>query len=73
MAQSRPEQSDPRVIQDWTNEGRGKGRNGSYKPWLRIQNLANLGRRERLKDHFSGGRTFHLLRALESKAFPIFE
>jgi hypothetical protein len=73
MARPRREQSDPRVIQDWIDEGRGTGRNGKYKTWLRIQDLASQGRSERLTSHITGDRIVHLLSGHESNAFFIFE
>lgn len=73
MARNRREQSDPRVMQDWIDEGRGTGRNGAYKTWLRIQDLASRGRSERLTSHITGDRIVHALSGHESNAFFIFE
>jgi hypothetical protein len=73
MARPRREQSDPRVIQDWIDEGRGADRNGKYQPWLRIQDLASRGQSQRLTSHVTGDRIVHLLSGHESHAFFIFE
>jgi hypothetical protein len=73
MARNRREQSDPRVIQDWIDEGRGTGRNGAYRTWLRIQDLASRGRSQRLTSHITGDRLVHVLSGHESDAFFIFE
>jgi hypothetical protein len=73
MARPRREQSDPRVIQDWINEGRGRERNGAYQPWLRIQDVASTGKSGRLTSHITGDRIVHLLSGFETYCFYIFE
>jgi hypothetical protein len=73
MARNRREQSDPRVIQDWIDEGRGKGRNGSYKPWLRIQDLGSRGKSQRLPSSVTGDRIVHVLSGFETEVFYLYE
>jgi hypothetical protein len=73
MARNRREQSDPRVINDWIKEGRGKGRNGSYQPWLRIQDVAGHGIQDRIPGRITGDRLVHTLSGHETYAFFIFE
>jgi hypothetical protein len=61
------------VINEWINEGRGRGRNGEYQPWLRIQDLPSKGKSGRLTGHITGDRIVHLLSGFEMYCFYIFE
>jgi hypothetical protein len=73
MARPTREQSDPRVIRDWIKEGRGTGHNGTWQPWLRIQDLSSTGKAGRLSRHISGDRLVHVLSGYETHCFDIFE
>lgn len=73
MARNRREQSDPRVQDDWIKEGRGTGHFAGYQPWLRIQDVASSGIKQRLTSHLSGDRKVHVLSGLETDAFFILE
>lgn len=73
MPRPRREQSDPRVIRDWIKEGRGTGRNGIYKPWLRVQNVPSQGIRRRFSGPITGDRDVHVMSGLESDCFWILE
>ena len=73
MARPRREQSDPRVMSDWIKEGRGTGQNGTWQPWLRIQDLSSTGKAGRLSRHIAGDRLVHVLSGFETQCFDIFE
>jgi hypothetical protein len=56
----------------WIKEGRGSGRNESYKPWLTVRDVASRGRSHRVYGHKSK-RTHHLLSDLELGVFLALE
>lgn len=56
----------------WIKEGRGKGRNHEYKPWITIRDLPSQGRSHRVFGHKSQ-RTHHLFSDIELAVFMILE
>lgn len=61
-----------KTIENLTKEGRGEGIGEAYKPWIRIQDVASLGRATRLKG-IKTNRQHEFLSDLERNYFYILE
>jgi hypothetical protein len=65
MTQLRIDPSNPRTYARLLKEGRGKGRNEAYKPWVTVQDLSSRGESTRMQGWHSGNRLMHFLSKLE--------
>lgn len=68
----RKRQITQRVIERYIKEGRGQGKGDKYIPWIKIHDVASLGRATRIKG-WKTGRIHHLLSDLETSFFYMLE